>query len=152
MPGSNLTIDIAEPIELSTPRDIKIAISEALEEERAIILQDPQNRVWSKVLEILHGEAKQRFFTRVIAKLPSTLQQKAYWAAGLKINVREYHIKFENLERFLIALNFFLGSQANAQRTPHRSNAGNYSYDLPRNVTVPRRSAFFNFLTDLGES
>jgi hypothetical protein len=53
---------------LSTPRDIKIAISEALEEERAIILQDPQNRVWSKVLEILHGEAKQRFFTRVIAK------------------------------------------------------------------------------------
>jgi hypothetical protein len=41
----NLTIDIEEPIELPTPRDIKIAILEALEEERAIILQDPQNRV-----------------------------------------------------------------------------------------------------------
>jgi hypothetical protein len=149
MPGSNLRIDIAEPIELSTPRDIKGAISEALEEERAIILQDPQNRVWSKVLEILHGEAKHRFFARVIAKLPSTLQQKAYWAAGLKINVREYHIRFENLERFPIALNFFLGSQANAQR---HKGTGNYSYDLPRNETGPRRSAFFNFLTDLGGS
>jgi poly(A) polymerase Pap1 len=149
MPRPNLTIDIAEPIELSTPRDIRIAISEALEEERAIILQDPQNRVWSKVLEILHGVAKQRFFTRVIAKLPSTLQQKAYWAAGLKTNVREYHIKFENLERFLIALNFFFGSQANSQR--HKCT-GSYSYNLLHNVTVPRRSTFFNFLTDLGES
>jgi hypothetical protein len=145
----NLTIDIEEPIELSTPRDIKKAILEALEEERAIILQNPQNRVWLKVLEILHGEAKQRFFTRVITKLPSTLRQKAYWAAGLKTNVREYHIRFENLERFLIALNFFLGSQVNSRR--HKNTAG-YSYDLPRNATGPCRSAFFNFLTDLGES
>jgi hypothetical protein len=56
-----LTIDIKEPIELSTLRDIKTAILEALEEERAIILQNAQNRAWSRVLEILHGEAKQRF-------------------------------------------------------------------------------------------
>jgi hypothetical protein len=77
-PRTRLTINLQHSIELSTPRNIKLAVLEALEEERAIILQEPQNREWSKVLKILHGEAKQRFFTRVISKLPSTLQQKAY--------------------------------------------------------------------------
>jgi hypothetical protein len=43
MSGSNLTIVITEPIELSTPRDIKTEILEVLEEERAIILEDSQN-------------------------------------------------------------------------------------------------------------
>jgi hypothetical protein len=63
-PRTRLTINLQDPIELSTPKNIKLAVSEALEEERAIILQEPQNKKWSKVLEILHGEAKQRFFTR----------------------------------------------------------------------------------------
>jgi hypothetical protein len=146
-PRTCLTINLQDPIELLTPRNIKLAVSEALDEERAIILQEPQNREWSKVLEILHDEAKQIFFTRIIAKLPSTLQQKAYWAAGLKSNVREFHIRFENLERFLIALNFFLGAQQDSQRY---RGSGNYSYGLPFNDTD--RSAFFNFLTDLGGS
>jgi hypothetical protein len=35
MPGSNLTIDIAEPTKLSTPRDIKIAMPESLEKKVA---------------------------------------------------------------------------------------------------------------------
>ena len=143
----NLRIHLEDPVELSTPKEINQAITEALEEERRIILEEFNTQAWSEVQGILHGVAKQRFFDRVIAKLLTTLQGKAAWAASLKTNVREYHAKYENLEKFLIQLNQFLWSQDNLR---HTSNSNNYSYDLPQ--TAPGRSAFYNFLTDLGES
>jgi hypothetical protein len=140
-----LRIHLEDPIELSTPRDINLAVTEALEEERIAILEESGTQAWSEVRAILHGAAKQRFFNRVIAKLPSTLQGKAYRAASLKKNIREHHIIYENIESFLIQLNHFLGSQDNL----HSRNFSNYSDGLPQQA--PGRSAFYNFLTDLGE-
>jgi hypothetical protein len=142
-----LRIHIEDPIELSTPRKINQAISEALEEEKIVILKETGKQSWSEVREILHGVAKQRFFERVIVKLPATLQGKAFWSASLRENVRNHHIKYENLDSFLIQLNYFLGSQVDLN---YRRGDNNYSYGLPQ--SAPGRSAFYNFLTDLGES
>jgi hypothetical protein len=44
MSRSNLTVVMAEPTELPTPRDIKTAILEVLEEERTVILEVSQNK------------------------------------------------------------------------------------------------------------
>ena len=85
-----LRIHLEDPIELLTPRDINLAVTEALEEERIVILEESGTQASLEVRAILHGAAKQRFFDRVIAKLPSTLQGKAYWAASLKKNIREH--------------------------------------------------------------
>jgi hypothetical protein len=145
MPGAKLTINLEDPIELSSPEEINRAITDALEEERTVILEEFGTQAWSEVQAILHGVAKQRFFNRVITKLPATLREKAYFAAGIKRNVVEFHIKYGNLENFLIQLNQFLWSQANLR---HTRNTKNYSYDLPQ--TAPGKSAFWNFLTDLG--
>ena len=147
MPGAKLTIHLEDPIELSSPEEINQAVTDALEEERTVILEEFGIQAWSEVQAILHGVAKQRFFNRVITKLPSTLRGKAHWAAAIKRNIVEFHIKYGNLEKFLIQLNQFLWSQANLSNT---RNINNYSYDLPQ--TAPGRSAFWNFLTDLGES
>jgi dsDNA-specific endonuclease/ATPase MutS2 len=144
MSRAKLRIHLEDPVELSSPREINRAITEALEEERKIILEEFTAQAWSEVQAILQGVAKQRFFDRVIAKLPSTLRGKAAWAFSLKTNIREYHAKYENLEKFLIQLNHFLGSQDNLR---YFRNLNSYSYDLPQ--TTPGRSAFYNFLTDL---
>jgi hypothetical protein len=53
------------PIELSSPKGIQGAITEALEEERKVIAEESLTRTWSEVREILHSAAKQRFFDRL---------------------------------------------------------------------------------------
>ena len=140
-------INIDDPVELMTPEGIQAAITEALEEERAVILEEHATERWSEVKAILEGEGRHHFFNRVLTKLSSTLRGKAYWAASLNLNVRNFHIKYENLDRFLIGLNYFLGQQADLR---YIKNENGHTHELPQ--PAPERSAFFNFLTNLGEN
>ena len=66
-------INIDDPVELMTPEGIQAAITEALEEERAVILEEHATERWSEVKAILEGEGRHRFFNRVLTKLSSTL-------------------------------------------------------------------------------
>jgi hypothetical protein len=136
-----------DPIELSNSTEIQNVITAALEEVRQQISNEFGPQTWSKVREILHGAAKQRFFYNMVEKLPSTLQGKAFWAAQLNRRVVDFHIKYENLDNFLIQLNYFLGTQADLH---HFRNASGYTHKLPQ--VAPERSAFYNFLEDLGAS
>ena len=142
-----LQLYLEDPIELSTSSDIQYAIFKAINEERQVIADEFGTQTWSEVQSILRGVSKQRLFNRVIEKFPSTLQGKAFWAAQLNRKVVDFHIVYENLEKFLIQLNYFLGAQADLR---HFRNENGYSHELPQ--TAPSRSAFFNFLADLGEA
>ena len=142
-----LQLYMENPIELSTPTNIQYAIFEALNEERQLIANELGALSWPEVQNTLRGVAKQRLFNRVIEKLPSTLQEYAFMSTQMNRKVMEFHIVYENLERFLIHLNYFLGAQADLC---HFKNVNGYSHELPQ--TAPTRSAFFNFLADLGES
>jgi hypothetical protein len=44
-----LRIHLEDPIELLTPRDINLAVTEALEEERIVILEESGTQAWSEV-------------------------------------------------------------------------------------------------------
>ena len=142
-----LQLYLEDPIELSTSSDIQYAIFKAINEERQVIADEFGTQTWSEVQSILRGVSKQRLFNRVIEKLPSTLQGKAFMAAQMNRKVVDFHILYENLEKFLIQLNYFLAAQADLC---HFKNVNGYSHELPQ--TAPTRSAFFNFLADLGES
>ena len=128
------------------PANIQIAITEALE-EKEVIAEESQTRVWSEVLLTLKGVAKQRFFDRVINKLPSDLQALAFIAPQLNRNVRDHHIKYENLDKCLIQLNYFFGQQLDLQKY---SSSNDHLFQLPQ--SAPDRSAFYNFLADFGEN
>ena len=142
-----LTVDFDEPIELSSPKDIQSAITEALEEEREVIAEESLTRNWSRVREILHGAAKQRFFNRVTERLPSTLQWYATQSALMSREVIDFHMKYENLDRFLISLNYYLGQQADLDNSGYTNEHADKFHELTQ--TAPERSALYNFLTNL---
>jgi hypothetical protein len=111
---------------------IQSAITEALEEE-----------VW----EILHGVAKQRFFDRVTERWPSTLQWYATQSDLMSRAVIDFHMKYENLDTFLISLNYYLGQQADLDNSRYTNKHSDKFHELPQ--TAPERSALHNFLTSL---
>lgn len=141
-----LSICFEGPIELSSPKEIQTAITEALEEELEVIAEQSLTRNWSQVREILHGAAKQRFFKRVTLKLPSTLQWYAIQSYLMNTEVIHFHMKYENLDTFLISLNYFLCQQADLYCSIYSNAHADQCHELPQ--TAPERSALFNFLTN----
>jgi hypothetical protein len=135
-----LTVYFDEPVELT----------EALEEEREVIAEESLNRTWTEVREILHGAAKQPFFDRVTEKLPSTLQGYATQSALRSRAVSDFHMKYENLDRFLISLNYYLGQQTDLDNFRYANLYLEEFFDLPQ--TAPERSALYNILTNLIKS
>jgi hypothetical protein len=90
--GVHDAIHVEDTVELSLPREITQANTETLEAESLEIAEESNAQTWFKIKEILQRMARERFFNRVIAKLPSTLQANAYWASALKRNIRDHHI------------------------------------------------------------
>ena len=135
-------LELTPPINLATPQEIHEAITIALEEEKIKIQQEHGVSTWTDIKLILQKQNKQAFFNRVTDKLPSTLRDKAIHAANLAGNVRSHHIKYENLDKFLISLNYFLGQQEDLQ---YAKTTKNYEYETQQN----KRSIFYRFLKTL---
>jgi hypothetical protein len=142
-----LTMYFDNPIQLSGPKYIQSAITEALEEQKEVIAEEFRTRAWSEVQEVLHGVAKQRFFERLINRLPSTLQWKAEQSVLMSRAVTDFHMKYKNLDIFLVSLNYFLGQQADLENFRYTNRYSDKFHDLPQ--TAPERSALYNFMTSL---
>jgi hypothetical protein len=64
--------------------------------------------------------------------------------------VTDFHMKYENLDRFLISLNYYPGQQADLDDFKYANLYSEEFYNLPQ--TAPERLALFNFLSDLIKS